>query len=113
MTRGVDHAQTDLPELQLVAIVQRIEREIDVGRLVQAKPGAGRIRQLSITGHVISMEMSVNDQSDLVATLVRQVDVRFDVQLRIDDRRLPGLPRGNEIGSTASLVVKELLEVHV
>jgi hypothetical protein len=61
---------------------------------------------------VIGVQMGVDHHADRVAALFGKVQVRLNVEGRIDDDGFTGLARGDEVGGTAEIVVQELLEVH-
>ena len=112
MPGRVHDPQQQRAEVDLLAVTQATEREEHVRRLVQAELGAGRGGQLAVAGDVIGMEVRVDHQPDAVAALLGEVEVRLDVVGRIDDHRLAGLSRRDEVGGAAEVVVQELLEVH-
>src|SRR5436309_8921570 len=59
------------------------------------------------------MQVGVDDLGDFVVALGRQVDIRVDVDLRVDDGCLAALARSEEVRGAAGLVVQKLLEVHM
>ena len=112
MAGRVQDAQPELPERQLLPVVQRPERIGDLRRLVQAELGAMLGGQPARAGDVVGVDVGVDHVAQPEVALLEQRLVLLDRERRIDDRRLVGLPRRDQVGGAAAPLVEELLEVH-
>src|SRR5579859_1713039 len=56
--------------------------------------------------------MRVDDLGDAVVAFRGEIQIRMDIQLRVDHRGFAGLARGHNVRRAPRLIMKELLEVH-
>src|SRR5262249_58008184 len=61
---------------------------------------------------MIGMNMRIDDELQLEVALVQQGLVRLDLDRRVDNRRLMGAARSDEVGSTSTALIQELFEIH-
>ena len=85
VSRRVHDAQDHLTNRYLIAVVDGREREGDAGLLVQVERGAGGGGQRAVAGDVVGVDMGIDDADDAVVALAGEVEVRLDVELRVDD----------------------------
>src|SRR5439155_3982042 len=112
VTWRMDRPNEQLAEVQLLAILERIEWEAHVRPFAQPEARTSGSAQLSVAGHVVGVQVRVYHVGNAIVALLGQVQVRLDVQLWIDDGRLTTLARRQKVRGAAGLVVQELLEIH-
>ena len=110
--RGVQAAQDDVADLDLVAVVERVE-----GVLASA---AGWIetgmscssREPAVAGDVVSVRVRLQHAHDADTAAVRLREVLLDLVRRIDDDRRGRVLVADEVRRAAEIVVDELREDH-
>ena len=109
---GVDDAQRDGADLDLVAVVHRVVRIVDARFGVDADRDAVLEREPAVPGDVVGVRVRLDRADDPHAAPLGLVQDRLDRERRVDDHRDPGLFVSHEITRTAQIVVQELVEDH-
>jgi hypothetical protein len=109
----VEHADHDVPAVELLPVGQRREREGDVRRLVQAVVGARAGRELAASRPVVGLDVGVDDAGDLRALERGKLQVALDVVgLWVYDRRRLVADSPEDVGCAPGPGIEELLEDH-
>ena len=70
--------------------------KLDVGRRVQPDPAPVACGEGAVAGDVVGVQVGVDDVGDAVVALGGQVQVRLDVELRVDDGGFAALARSQK-----------------
>src|SRR5579859_1891327 len=111
MSRRVDDSQPQLPERQLLPVGETTERVRDDRGAMEAELGAVRRGELARAGHVVGVNVGINDQTKLEAALSQEGVVLIGDDRWIDDCRLVSLTRGDDVRGTTTFFVEDLLEI--
>src|SRR5207248_541289 len=105
MTRGVEDADRDVSDTQLLSVLERIVRELGLRESMDGDRHAVLERESSVPGHVIGVRMRLEHACDAKAFARGRLQIWLDLVRRVDDRRLacPGVP--DQIGGAAEIVV--------
>ena len=76
---------------------QRLDRELDVGRLPVRDRRAGPGRQLEVTAEEVGVHVGLDDPLDRQPVGGRLLDVELDVAARVDDDGPPGRLVADEV----------------
>ena len=109
---GVDCAQDDAPELDLVAVAQRLVREGRAGGLVHAHRQSVLERQAPVPGDVVGVRVRLDHDHRPDARGRTGIQVALDRVSRIDDGRDAGTLVSDEVRAAPQVVVDELPEQH-
>ena len=112
MTGGVQHAQPQLPQRQLLAVMKRTERICDLRRFVETDLATMLGREPARARDVVGVDVGVDRVAEAEAALREECLVLLDRDRWVDDRGLVTLTGGNQVGGAATPFVEELLEVH-
>ena len=112
MTGRVHYTKPQLPQFQLLMVGKRAKRVGYSRRFVEAKLRPVLGRQSAGARNMIGMDVRIDDVSQPKPTLAKQSIVRLRLDRRIDNGRVVGASRGDNVGSASATLVQELLEVH-
>ena len=112
VARRVDAPEDDVPDLELVAVRQRIVRVRDLGGRVDGHRDAVIEREAAVPGDVVGVRVRLDRPHDADAEPLGLGEDRLDREVRIDDDDLPGLLASHEVRGAAQIVVQDLREEH-
>ena len=105
-----ERGHRDVADRDLVAVAERLVREVDAGRRRHVDRGAGCLREPPLAGDVVGMVVRLEDVRDREAVLLGQAKIVLDVPFRVDDGGLAAV--GDDVGGAAQIVVQHLSEEH-
>ena len=100
----------DVAEGHLVAVGQRLVREVDACRRRDVDRRARRLCEPALPGDVIGVVVRLEHVRDREAVLLGEPQVVLDVPLRVDHGRLAAVR--DDVRSTAEILVQNLPEEH-
>ena len=108
----MDAAQNDVPEDDLLAVLQRVVRIRGVSGGMDAHRGRVLEREPPVPGEVIGMRVRLDRADDADLAPLGLLEVLLDRERRVDDDRLARPRIADEVGSTPERIVDELREDH-
>src|SRR5262249_34192934 len=111
MPWGVQNAEAEWPELQLVSVAECVKWIGRARRLMQAQLRPLRCGKATGAGDMIRVDVRVDDVAQPELTPAQQSIVRFRLAGRVNDRRLTCLARGDHVGGAPAPFVENLLEI--
>ncbi len=112
MTRRVQGLDAQRAERELVAVIERLVRELGGHQTVNVDRRARRRGQAAVAGYVVGVIVGLEDVRDAYAQVARQIEVLVDLEARIDHRRDAGLVIADEVRRAAEIVMDNLPEDH-
>ena len=112
MTRGVQHAQPQLPQRQLLAVMERSERVGDLRRFMETHFAPVLGDETTGARDVVGVDVGVDRIAKAEAALREECLVLLDRDRGVDDGGLVTLAGGNQVGRAATPFVQKLLEIH-
>ena len=85
VTRRGEDLEGDLAEHEPLPVVQRLDRELDVGALAVGDDGAGRRGQLEVAAEEVGVDVGLDHPLDRQPLGGCLLEVHVDVAPRIDD----------------------------
>ena len=110
MTRRVEHADLHVAERQVFAVLGDVDVVFRLGGRAVHDLRAGQASQVDVTAHEIGVEMGLQYILDLRPAFFGQLQVRFGLPQRINDRRFT--VRFNVIRRLSEAGGVKLLNVH-
>ncbi|MDX6507943.1 MAG: hypothetical protein QOG06_2587 [Gaiellaceae bacterium] len=110
---GVQDADRDRAEAQLVAVGERLVGELRLGQRVD---GDGKVvleREPAVAGDVVGVRVRLENANDAYAAALGLRELGLDCVGGIDDHGLAGCLVADQVGRTAEVVVHELAKEHV
>ena len=112
VARGVDAAQHDIAERDLVTVLERVVRVHSVRQRVHLDRDACSSASRPCPAQVVRMRVCLDDADDPDLLPCRVLEVLLDCEGWIDHDRLTRSRIADEVGSTSEGVVDELREDH-
>src|SRR5215471_2669074 len=99
-------SEAQLPQLKLLVVAERLRRIGHLRRFVKAELGPILGGQAARAGDMIGMNVRIDDVLQPEAALAQQSIVRLSLNRRVDNRRLVGAARGNDVGGASTAFVQ-------
>ena len=108
----VDGTNQKLPDLQLESVVDRDVVVLGRSLAMDVDRRSGRRRQPAVPRDVVGVVVRLENVLDRDARVPSELEVLVDLELRVDDSRLPGALVTDEVGRATEVVVDDLAEDH-
>jgi hypothetical protein len=112
VARGMDAAQYDLTERDLVPVLERIVRVLGAGSVMDADRDSVLEGETPVAREMIGVRVGLDRPHESNFAALRLLQVLLDRVGRIDDDGLTGALVADEVGGTAERIVDELREDH-
>ena len=99
-------------DLQLLPVLQRVERKLGLGDRVHRDGQALLQREAAVAGNVVGVGMRLQHPDDPNAGLGRGLEIRLDRIGGVDHESLPTAGIADQIRGAAEIVVDELAKEH-
>ena len=112
VARGVDDADRDVADPQLVAVLDRVERVRRLGQRVDADRQPVLEREPPVPGEMVGVGVRLEHADDADAETLRLLEIGLDRVGRVDDHRLAARLVADQVGRAAEILVDALEEDH-
>ena len=112
MSRRRQHLERHVPETQLIAVAEGLDREVDVGTLAVRDRGARLGCELEVPAEEIGVDVRLDHALDAQTVSVGVVEVDLHVAPRIDDHRTARALVTDEVRRLGQAVQVVLHEMH-